>query len=84
MATAKLMKKLDGWTGDARLYCLDPPLDSEIFVIVSATYSMDGPETYVFPAKEDGNVASWGEMDCSKRGNFSHEEILSGAGYLIG
>jgi hypothetical protein len=53
-------------------------------LIVSATVAMfSGPETYIFPANEDGTVLDWGELPGSLRGTLSHDEVLSAAGYEI-
>jgi hypothetical protein len=87
------------FTGDAALYKLDPPMkltkyDYETFeevadgetalVIVSAaTVMFSGPETYIFPATESGEVAGWSELTGSYRGGLSHEEALAGAGYVL-
>ncbi len=83
MPTAKFMKQLDGWNGDAGLYLVDPPMNGNDYVVVSAVFATDTgrPETYVFPATDAGCVKSWNQLDCSRRGVFSHDEILSGAGY---
>lgn len=97
MKTAKLIKRLEGFTGDARLYELsepveydklwgesDAPAKTTRFVIVSATHAMfSGPETYIFPADENGNVINWGELDGSGKGSLSHESVLEDAGYAL-
>lgn len=91
---AELVKNLDGWTGDARLYRLTPPLvekdwdgnkvGEHEFVVVSATVAMfSGPETYIFAADKEGVVASYGELDGSYRGGLDHAEALAGAGYEV-
>lgn len=33
-------------------------------------------ETYIFPADEDGDIRSWGELPGSMSGSVSHEESL--------
>lgn len=87
------------WTGEAKFYRLTPPIketryswsedepDEVIehdYVIVSATVVMfSGPETYIFPANEDGSVKSWGELEGSFRGGLNHEEALTNAGYQV-
>jgi hypothetical protein len=41
-----------------KLYRLDPPLEGNALVVVSAVdifHPFGGPETYIFPANEDGN-----------------------------
>lgn len=82
--------------GHAALYRLDPPIkvDEEeavddgstsfAFVIVSAaTVPFSGPETYIFPATEDGEIVGWGELRGSYRGGLDHTEALEGAGYTV-
>lgn len=82
--TAKLVKNLTGFNGEARLYRLSEPLEGNEFVAVSAVVAFySGPETYIFPANSDGKVASWGELDGSFRGSLDHEEALRGAGYEV-
>lgn len=71
MSTATEVKKLDGFAGDARLFRLSEPVTydynydtkqdekSTEFVIVSAVNAMfTGPETYIFPANEQGEVVN--------------------------
>lgn len=93
MHTATLIKNVEGFTGDARLYRLIPPMKYEFddenpqqteFVVVSATVGMfGGPETYIFPADESGNVLDYCELDGSFRGGLNHSLALSGAGYKV-
>lgn len=84
--------RLDGFTGDARLYKLEPPIEQKDwdgtlvatheFVVVSAvSVPFTGPETYIFPADAGGNVVDWGELDGSARGHMDHSLALSDAGY---
>jgi len=81
---AKLIKKIEGWTGDASLYHLDPPLGEHEYVIVSATIApYSGPETYIFPATKDGEVIDYGELEGSFRGSLNHKTALKNAGYSL-
>ena len=81
---ATFIKKLEGFTGDARLFRCDPPLAASKFVIVSAVMAMfSGPETYIFPATKDGKIANWGELPGSFRGALDHNEALENAGYTV-
>jgi hypothetical protein len=96
MNTATKIKDLDGFTGEAALFQLSPPLkrtdgwgdeakeiDTE-YVVVSATVAMySGPETYIFPADADGKVISYGELEGSYRGGLNMEAALEGAGYSV-
>lgn len=73
--TAELIRRLDGFTGEAALYKLSEPIgydwdyetdehaETTSYVVVSATIAMfTGAETYIFPANEDGEVVSYGEL----------------------
>lgn len=92
MNQAVFMKNLEAWNGDAKLYKLLPPMvtidydyktvETHDFVIVSAVDAMfSGPETYIFPATEDGEAKSYIELNGSFRGGKDHAEALRGAGY---
>ena len=82
------------WSGDARLYRLDPPMsvpawdnkDTLIqidYVVVSAVVAFfQGPETYIFPANENGEVLDWMELDGSFKGGLNHGQALTYAGYI--
>ena len=97
METATFVKDLKGWLGIAKLYKLsksvkfdipyaedDLPAKETSFVIVSSAVSMvTGPETFVFPADEEGKVMSWGELKGSFRGNPDHKKALRRAGYKM-
>ena len=88
MHTAQEIRKLDGFTGDARLYRLSQPVKFDggetDYVAVSATMAMfSGPETYIFPTDKNGTVISWSELDGSFKGGLSHAEALHGAGYEV-
>lgn len=88
MKTAKLIKKLKTFSGDAGLYRLSEPMEYEDkttnFVVVSATVAMfSGPETYIFPASRAGAVVDWGELDGSTKGTLSHASALRNAGFGI-
>jgi hypothetical protein len=87
--TATFVRRLTGWTGDARLYRVEPPLEGYALVVVSATVvPFSGPETYIFGAKPDAETASdvvadWGELAGSYRGGLDHETALGNAGYSL-
>lgn len=91
---AKFIKDLDGFTGEAKLFRLDPPFQSKgwddeqigphEYVVVSATVAMfSGPETYMFPADEEGNVTDWAELPGSFKGGMSRKVALQNAGYTV-
>ena len=76
---ATLVKdNLEGFSGHAALYRMDPPLNGCDFVIASAI-----SKTCVFPADAGGEVVSWAEMDGSYRGGLSHAKAFAGAGYSM-
>ena len=90
--TAKFIKELDGWTGEARLYKVTPPTkydeleegETTDFVVVSATFAaFSGSETYIFPSDSEGNVLDWGELPGSFRGEHNHKRALINAGYSV-
>ncbi len=93
MKTAKYLREIHGWRGDARVYELSEPMlyngeEGTSLVIVSAITAMiSGPETYIFPATEESlendQPSSWCELDGSYRGGLSHEEALQNAGYEV-
>ena len=78
--------------GVATLYRVDPPMPhdpwrdtrpSEYVIVSSNIVLMDGPETYIFSAGENGEITCWGEMDGSFKGALDHTRALAGAGYRI-
>ena len=92
---ATFIRDLDGFTGSAKLYKLDPPIKEYDFeddikaeheyVVVSATnVPYSGDETYIFPSDKDGKVKSWGELEGSFRGEKDHDQALRYAGYKVG
>jgi hypothetical protein len=89
MPTATFLRSIKGWKGDARLYELSEPGvtdDGEQYdhVIVSAIVAdYTGPETYIFPAKADGEALDYIELPGSYRGGLDHESALTGAGYEV-
>jgi hypothetical protein len=82
--TAKFITKLNGFSGEARLYKVTPKLEGHSYVAVSATVVLySGPETYIFPANKKGEIEDWGELKGSCQGGLSHEQALENAGYTI-
>ena len=94
MNTAKELKKLEGFTGDARLFQVSPPVSydydydteqnqksTEYVVVSAADVVFSGPETYIFPANEQGEVVDWSELEGSYRGGLDHRQALENAGY---
>ena len=92
MKTAQFVKDVGSFTGSASLYKLSDPVEygfddhrnTTEFVIVSATVALySGPETYIFPATESGEIADWGELEGSYRGGLCHETALEAAGFTV-
>lgn len=94
MNTATFIKQCEGFRGVASLYRLDPPLEArdwrnnlegtyEYVIVSAADDKFSGPETYLFPADETGEIVNWDELDGSYKGGFDHARALAGAGYLI-
>lgn len=90
--TATFIGKVNpGARGDMELYELNPPLHDEYaegapfrYVVVSTVIApFSGPETYIFPADEQGNILSYGELEGSFRGALSHTRALNNAGYEV-
>jgi hypothetical protein len=88
VATAKYLKAITGWRGDARAYELSEPLDGATHVIVSGVdLVFTGPETYIFPATPESIAANKhngsSELTGSFRGAIDHTEALRRAGYEV-
>lgn len=81
------IRDLEDYKGHAALYRCEPPLDGHEYVVVSKvnnmTYGFRIHETYAFPADESGEVTDWEELDCSRRGEHSHADVLANAGYTV-
>lgn len=83
MGKATFVRRLDYFSGDTRLYAVEPAHEGWRFVIVSKINNDYGHETGIFPAYADGKLAYWSEMSGSMKGEHSHEEVLSGIGYEV-
>lgn len=61
-----------------------PRIEGNKFVITSISSVMfTGPETYVFPSNDKGEIVDWGELPGSYRGGMVHEECFKNIGYTI-
>ena len=84
--------------GYQSLYKVSPPVEydkpwddkkvskaktTEYIVVSAANVMMSGPETYIFPSNEKGEVIDWTELDGSYRGGLDHHEALTNAGYEV-
>lgn len=90
MKTAKFIKKLEGWSGKANLYKVSPPMkwgwekDKKTkYVVVSGIDGMFATETYIFPAKFNGETKSMTEMNGSFKGEVSHVRAFENVGYKL-
>jgi hypothetical protein len=91
--TATAIKILNHWAGFATVYKVEPairPYDydengiSYDYVVVSQVNSLySGPETYMFGSNKDGDVTDWCELPGSRRGSYTHEEVLNDEGYTV-
>lgn len=94
MITATLVRSLNDKHGDGskKLWRLSQPVrtsrdEEDIttteFVVSSGAYVLfSGPETYLFAATAEGEVAEWSEMSGSFKGALDHEEALERAGWV--
>jgi len=85
--TATFMRKLSGFRGNAALYRVDPKMIDNTgkryqYVVASAVQAYSGPETLIFGADDDGEIANWSELD-GGRGYLSHEDAFIEADYEV-
>lgn len=96
MNIAHKIKQLDDFRGEAWLFRMEPPHEGREYVVVSAvTPKPSGnpaldtipgildPETFIFPAKQDGTVTEWLELPGSFLGAMDIPQALRNAGYEI-
>ncbi len=98
MGKATFVQKLEGFSGQAYLYHVDPPIEARLidwdgdervhdyrfdFVVVSATVVFGRPETFIFGADENGRVVSFNELQGSLRDVYDHKAALKAAGYEV-
>lgn len=79
---ATFIKQLTGFRGDARLYKLEDGRHVVVSGIQSAFDTIQ-PETFIFPADENGTILDWGELPGSFRGAVDHARALDRAGFTI-
>lgn len=91
---AEFIRSLKRYRGGAGLYKLTPPLgipckenesqgETEFVVVAGIVTPCDGPETSIFPAKADGEITSWNELEGSFQGEIDHGKALAKAGYTM-
>ena len=86
----------DDFTGTAHLYRLSEPIGydwdwekkewegkTEYVVASATTVFYSGPETYLFPADENGKVLAWGELAGSFQGSLDCEKAINNLVKLI-
>lgn len=80
---ADFIRTCDNFTGDARLFEVNPPHSGHDFVIVSKVNNGFAHETYIFPSNAAGEVTDWGELNGSTQGEVTHKQALENAGYGV-
>jgi hypothetical protein len=89
---ATFVRDLDGFAGSARLWQTSEPysypddrwgdegepLGTTTYVVSSAANAYGGPETFLFPSDEGGNVLDWLELSGSVVGALDHERAING------
>lgn len=90
---AYLVRKLDGWRGEATLYQLDPPYKTFHYkdrtfshVVIMEHITKKDPnhtrETFFIPSDETGEQRGWFQMDHCLEGHDTAASLRS-AGYRI-
>ena len=72
-----------GLRGSVKCYDLFPLLAGHKFVLVSRISNEYGTETLIFPCDSSGCVLSGFELEGSKTGFFTHEEVLRALNYVV-
>jgi len=84
MKMSKFATKIKQLQNDKILWEVFPRIDGNKYVITSASdVGPSGPETYVFPSNEKGEIIDWGELPGSYRGDLAHEKCFKNIGYKI-
>jgi hypothetical protein len=84
MKMSKFATKIKQLQNDKILWEVFPRIDGNKYVITSASdVGPSGPETYVFPSNEKGEIIDWGELPGSYRGDLVHEKCFKNIGYKI-
>jgi hypothetical protein len=93
--TATYLRSLNREEGspvvEARLYRMAEPVRYEDngecitrYVVVSASnVPYSGPETYIFPADDQGAVLNWSELSGSFKGALDHDQAIRNAGWEL-
>jgi hypothetical protein len=89
---ATFVRDVDGMRGSAKLWQTSEPYSypsddwrgedekrgTTTYVISSAVDAYGGPETYLFPSDESGEILDWLELDGSYRGGLDHVRAIEG------
>ncbi len=80
------------------IYRLSPPIEGydweldeadqaqpkyELVAVSQANVPFSGPETYIFPCDEDGEIIDFGELPGSRRGSISPDSLMRELGYNV-
>lgn len=79
---------------EQRWFRPDPPLvdaswdykqqtEHSLVLCSASNVIFSGPETYIFPCDESGEITGWSELDGSKRGVLNCYRVLEDLGYEI-
>jgi hypothetical protein len=52
-------------------------------IVSAAVVPFSGPETYLFPSNDAGEITDWGELSGSQKGTMSHRQVLEDLGYKV-
>lgn len=87
--TARFVRRLEYWSGDARLFEVHPPVETRYhartsFVAVQAHCPCPGvEETHILPTDPGGKVIDWNDLPGSYTGSCDHKRALWLAGYEV-
>jgi len=80
MKTATHVSSSPDWDGDARTYKMDPPYEG--FDQVTVSKISHPKETYIYGVDSSGEI-DWDELPGSRKGTWTHTQILEGIGYQV-
>lgn len=75
----RCIKVIEGWKGEVLLW----QTEEGNYLVTSKVMSYSGPETFIFKSDDAGKVTDWSEQDGSRTGDFTHEQVLTFAGYEV-
>src|SRR5699024_1016906 len=81
-STARRVRRLTGFQGEAVLWQVQPPIEGMQHVITSTAIRSDGKtETLAFPADRTGKVTDWSELGGGV--GMTHEQALALSGCVV-